>query len=105
MPGKGRRRFVGTLAGAAAGLGAATAVEAQAPPRVTMDQAGDRRRRLGAALRELNEAAGLGVAPEDLERAEAYATGAILEADAKLRPRVLDEGLDLPVAFRARRRP
>ena len=56
-------------------------------------------------MRELNAAAGLGVTPEELERAEAYATGAILEAEARLRPLVLAEGLDLPVIFQARRRP
>jgi hypothetical protein len=70
-----------------------------------MEQAGDRRRRLAAALRQLNEAAGLGIAPDELERAEAYASGAILEAEAKLRPRRLDGALDLPVVFRARRLP
>jgi hypothetical protein len=70
-----------------------------------MERTGEERRRLGAALRELNDAAGLGVTGDELERAEAYATGAILEAEAKLRPLVLDPGLDLPVVFRARRRP
>ena len=98
---RSRRRFLGLLTAAAAAEGGA---EAQAPPRASMDVAGDRRRRLGAALRELNEAAGLGVTADELERAEAYATGAILEAEAKLRPLALDEALDLPVAFRARRR-
>jgi len=105
MPTMGRRRFVGSLAGATGGLGAAGALEAQAPSREGMSQVGDRRRRLAAALRELNQAAGLGVAPDDLEGAEAYATGAILEAEAKLRPRVLAAGLDLPVVFGARRLP
>jgi len=105
MARKNRRRFIGLLTGVAAGVGAGKRAEAQAPPRVSMDEAGDRRRRLGAALRELNEAAGLGVTPDELERAEAYATGAILEAEAKLRPLVLDPALDLPVVFGARRRP
>lgn len=98
---KSRRRFLGLLAGAATAGGGA---EAQAPPHVSMDEVGERRRRLAAALRALNEAAGLGVTSDELERAEAYATGAILEAEAKLRPIVLDEGLDLPVEFAARRR-
>lgn len=102
---KGRRCFMGGLAGAAAALGAHGTAEAQAPPRVSLADADDRRRRLAAALRELNEVAGLGVTPEELERTEAYATGAILEAEAKLRPVVLDEALDLPVAFGARKRP
>jgi hypothetical protein len=70
-----------------------------------MEKTGDERRRLGAALRDLNDAGALGVTADELERAEAYATGAILEAAAKLRPLVLDPGLDLPVVFRARRRP
>jgi len=91
-----RRRFMGGLAGATAALGARGTAEAQAPPRVSLADAGDRRRRLAGALRELNEAAGLGVTPDELERAEAYATGAILEAEAKLRPIGLDEGLELP---------
>ena len=100
------RRSFGRLAAAVvAALGARGTVEAQAPPRVSPADAGDRRRRLAAALRELNDAAGLGVTPDELERAEAYATGAILEAETKLRPVVLDERLDLPLTFRARRRP
>lgn len=96
---------MGGLAGVSAALGARGTAEAQAPPRVSPTDAGHRRRRLAAALRELNEAAGLGVTPDELERAEAYATGAILEVEAKLRPVVLDERLDLPVTFSARRRP
>jgi len=104
MPRKSRRRFMGGLAGATAALGAGGTVRAQAPPRMSMDEAGDRRRRLAAALRELNQAAGLGVTPDELDRAEAYATGALIEAESKLRPVALDEGLDLPVTFGARRR-
>jgi hypothetical protein len=46
----------------------------------------------------------LGVTGEDLDRAELYATGALLEAEARLRPLVLPDGLDLPVVFKARRR-
>lgn len=99
-----RRRFLRLLTGATAALGGAIPADAQAPPRVSMDEAGDRRRRLGAALRALNEAAELGVTADELERAEAYVTGAILEAQAKLRPIALDDSLDLPVVFRARRR-
>ncbi len=99
-----RRRFLALLTGASGALSGAIAVDAQAPPRVSMDEAGDRRRRLGAALRALNETAGLGVTPDELERAEAYATAAIVETQAKLRPIELGDGLDLPVVFRARRR-
>jgi hypothetical protein len=105
MPNEARRRFVALLGAAATGLGSSKTAEPQAPARVSMDHVGERRRRLGAALRELNEAAGLGVTDEDFERTEAYATGALLEAEAKLRPLVLDERLDLPVVFTARRRP
>jgi hypothetical protein len=105
MRGEGRRRFVALLAGAAAALRGLGSARAQAPPKVSMEEAGERRRRLGKALRELNEAAGLGVTPEDLDRAEAYATGAILEAEQKLRSLVLDDSLDVPIVFRARRRP
>jgi hypothetical protein len=101
MKGRSRRRFLGLLTAAAAAGGGA---DAQAPPRVSMDDAGERRRRLAAALRALNEAAGLGVTPDEQERAEAYATGAILEAEAKLRPIVFEDGLELPVQFAARRR-
>lgn len=104
MEDKARRRFLGLLAGAAAAAGGGRRAEGQAPPRVSMADTEDRRRRLGAALRELNEAAGLGVTSDELERAEAYATGALLEAEAKLRPLTLGEGLDLPVAFLARGR-
>ena len=104
MRGQSRRGFLGGLAAVTTAVGARGSAEAQAPPRVSLADGGDRRRRLAAALRELNDVAGLGVTPDELERAEAYATGAILEAEAKLRPIVLDEGLDLPVAFSARRR-
>lgn len=105
MPRLSRRRFMGGLVGGTTALGARGMAEAQAPPRVSPADGSGRRRRLAAALRELNEAAGLGVTPDELERAEAYATGAILEVEAKLRPIALAEGLDLPVAFSARRRP
>ncbi len=94
---------MGGLAVATAAL-AAHETETQAPPRVSLGAGDDRRLRLAAALRELNAAAGLGITPDELERAEAYATGAILEAETKLRPLVLDDGHDLTVAFRARRR-
>jgi hypothetical protein len=69
-----------------------------------MEQAGDRRRRLGDVLRELNQAAGLGITHDELERAEAYATGAILELEAKLRPLALEDRVEPPVAFQARLR-
>jgi hypothetical protein len=90
--------------GATAALASSTrGVEAQAPARGRDDQ-DDARKRLGAALRELNQAARLGITPEDLDRTEAYATGALLEVATRLRPLALPEGLDLPVVFRARSR-
>jgi hypothetical protein len=105
MRGAGRRRFVALLASGAATLRGLGSAQAQAPPKVSMEDAGERRRRLGRTLRELNEVAGLGVADDDLDRAEAYATGAILEAELKLRPLVLGDSLDVPIVFRARRQP
>jgi len=97
-----RRRFMAGVGSTALVLRAGSMAEAQAPPRASpTDGEG---RRLAAAIRELNQAAGLGVAPEDLDGAEAYAVGALLEAEAKLRTLSLDPGLDLPVVFRARRR-
>jgi hypothetical protein len=100
---RGRRRFIQGLSGAAA-LGGVPQAFAQAPPKLSMDEAGERQRRLSAALRALNEQGGLGVSAQDFDLAEAYATGALLEADARLRPLVLPEDLDVPVVFRARRR-
>ncbi len=101
---KSRRRFMAGAGVAALALGAKHGASAQAPPRVSLADAEERRRRLAAALKELNASAGLGVAPDDLEGAEAYAVGALLEAEARLRPLVLDPRLDLPVAFSARPR-
>jgi hypothetical protein len=100
----GRRPFL-RLLGAAAAVPRAREAMAQAPPKASLSEADGRRRELAAALRDLNARASLGVTPEDLDRAEAYATGALLEAETKLRSLTLDEGLDLPVVFRARRRP
>jgi hypothetical protein len=102
MTGKGRRGFIGLLTGAA--LGAARRGEPQAPAKASMEEAGARRQRLARVLRELNDTAGLGIAPDDVDRAEAYATAAILEMEKKLRPVRLRDDLDVPVVFRARRR-
>jgi hypothetical protein len=98
-----RRRFIAGLSGGLAAVSAAPKTEAQAPPRVSMDSADEPRRRLAAALKELNEAEGLDVTADELARAEAYAVGALLAVKAKLRPIVLDTSLDLPVSFSARR--
>lgn len=102
MKSTNRRRFLEGI-GVAAALGGVSGALAQAPPRMSMDEAGERQKSLSAALRALNEQGGLGVSAEDFDRAEAYATGAILEAETRLRPLVLPEGLDLPVVFKARR--
>ena len=99
-----RRRFMAGVGSTALVLHAGNTAEAQAPPRASPSDAEGRRRRVAAAIRELNQAAGLGVAQEDLDGAEAYAVGALLEAEAKLRTLSLDPGLDLPIVFRARRR-
>lgn len=101
---KGRRQFLGGLGAATVAVGAAREAGAQAAPRAGLADAPSNQKRLAAALRELNAAAALGVTPEDLDRAEAYATGALLEAAAKLRPLRLPDSLDLPVVFRARGR-
>jgi hypothetical protein len=90
--------------GAAAALSEATAAKAQAPAKVTLDGAEERQKRLAAALGALNEHGALGVSAEDFARAEAYATAALLEAAARLRPLVLADRLDLPVTFSARRK-
>jgi len=58
---------------------------------------------LERALQDLNQAAGIGIADDDFELARSYAAGAYREAAKTLRPIVLDAGLDLPVAFAARR--
>lgn len=104
MPRSGRRRFLRLLGATAAAARASQEVVAQAPPKAPLPETDVRRRELAAALRELNAKAGLGIAAEDVDRAEAYATGALLEAETKLRSLTLPEDLDLPVVFRARRR-
>jgi hypothetical protein len=100
-----RRRFIGWVGSVAAALSAGPReAAAQAFPKVTVADTEEGRRRLAQALRELNQAAGLGVTAEDFDRAEAYVTGALVEAEARLRPLVLPASLDLPVVFKARRR-
>jgi hypothetical protein len=91
------------MGGSTSALHGARAAEAQAPPKAPLDATDARRRELASALRELNAKAGLGVTAADLDRAEAYVTGALLEAENKLRSLPLPEGLDLPLVFRARR--
>jgi hypothetical protein len=105
MPRSGRRRFLELLAATATALRGWREAAAQAPPKAPLPETDPRRRELAAALRELNAKAGLRVTAEDLDRAEAYATGALLEAETKLRSLTLPEGLDLPLVFHARRRP
>lgn len=92
-----RRGFLGLFGGSLAAL-ATPAGPAQPPA------AEEGRERLARALAELNEAAGIGITPDEFERARRYATGVHLEARAKLRPLVLRDDLDLPVHFSARRR-
>ena len=86
-----RRHFLSILTGAAAACSAA-------PPK--NDAAGDE---IELALRDLNQAAGIGIADDDFERARSYAAGAYREAAKNLRSIELDSSLDLPVAFAAKR--
>ena len=99
----GRRAFIEALVGAAA-IGAADAAPAGAtlPQAVPERELAERERRLADALRALNDAAELGITPEELARAEAYATGALLEVARRLRPLVLEDRLEPPLGFHAR---
>lgn len=98
---KSRRGFMGWLTGALATLrpGAVQALEApasapggSAPPEPQRQ-----------ALRDWNAAAGLGVTDDELQRAEAYALGALGATRDLLRPIALDESLEPPLVFSARR--
>jgi hypothetical protein len=57
---------------------------------------------LDAALRELNEAAGIGVTSDEYDRARAYVTGVYEAARATLRPMVFREDLEMAVHFSPR---
>ena len=90
-----RRDFLTILAGASwAGVGCS-----ETPPRPEPPMEDEIER----ALQDLNQAAGIGITGEDFEMARAYAAGAHREAARSLRPIALDAGLDLPVAFAAKR--
>jgi len=86
-----RRHFLSILTGASWAAAACTAEK----PSSEDD--------LERALQDLNQAAGIGIAADDFELARSYAAGAYREAAKTLRPIVLDAGLDLPVAFAAKR--
>lgn len=86
-----RRHFLSILTGAAAACSA---------PSPRSDSPEDE---IELALRDLNQAAGLGIAEDDFERARSYAAGAYREAAKSLRTIELDPSLDLPVAFAAKR--
>ena len=60
--------------------------------------------RLVEALRAWNELGGLGIQPEDLDRAKDYCAGVYRDLPSTLRSVVLDDQLDLPIQFSARRR-
>jgi hypothetical protein len=98
MKARNRRKFLGAMGGSLAALSLPASRWAQTP-------AAGPEERLVSALRELNEAAGIGITSEEFERARAYAAGVYRDAAAKLRPLVPAEGLDLPILFSARRRP
>lgn len=85
-----RRHFLATLTG----VSFSAACTREKPP--SEDD-------LERALAALNQAAGIGIADDDFELARSYAAGAYREAAKSLRPIVLDAGLDLPVAFAAKR--
>jgi len=104
MAKKSRRQFVGLLGASAAMASSPGEASAQAPSREKVAEGDEARKRLSAALRELNQEAALGVATEDFDRAEAYMTGALREAARLLRPLPLAEGTEPAVVFRARRR-
>jgi hypothetical protein len=89
-----RRHFLAILTGLSGAATSWAACSGEAPP--FEDE-------LEGALAELNDAAGIGIAAEDFERARSYAAGAYREAARSLRPLALDPGLDLPVAFAAKR--
>ncbi len=95
-----RRTFLGLLAAALSAAGWRR-IDRQLPPGDLAQS--DQQKRLAAALRDLNDAGRLGIARDDFDRAEAYATGVYRDLDAKLRPIALDDSLDLPVTFTARR--
>ena len=97
-----RRSFLTGATAAATILATGAATAEQAPARGPVDDPGGRRQRLANALRELNEAAGLGIPEGELSAAEAYAVGAILEAEAKLHPIVLPDDRELSTWFAAR---
>lgn len=82
-----RRKFVTALAGVWGSIACAP----------TEKQSGEEDP-LRRALGELNEAAAIGIAPDDFDLSWDYAAGAYREAAATLRPIVLDPALDLPVA-------
>jgi hypothetical protein len=84
-----RRHFLSLLTGAAAAC--------------TTQKSSSSEDDLERALADLNQAAGIGIAADDFELARSYAAGAYREAAKTLRPIVLDAGLDLPVAFAAKR--
>lgn len=102
MP-RSRRHFIAALTGGAVAARATTTAEAQAPPKVAMNETEEPRRRLAAEMKALNDAAGLGVTADEIERAQAYATGALLAARDRLRTIELDPSLDLAVSFSAKR--
>lgn len=87
-----RRNFIAVLAGTSwAAVGCAS------EPTPSGDD-------LERALEELNQAAGLGIADDDLAAALGYAAGTYREAAKSLRTIPLESSLDLPVAFSAKRR-
>ncbi len=86
-----RRHFLSILGGASCAAAACTSENAS--PEDDLER----------TLQDLNRTAGIGIADDDFELARSYAAGAYREAARTLRPIVLDSGLDLPLAFAAKR--
>ena len=104
MARRGRRQFIRMLGGTAAALPTVAAAR-RAPAQVVPQGAPDAgQMKVATLLGQMNETLGLGVPADEFERAKAYTAAVQLEARARLHPLVLDEALDVPTAFVARRR-
>ena len=98
-----RRWFLGLVAGSIAALSLPGSKGAGAEP-LPPDPSGEKPTpSLAGVMNALNETAGLGIPPEEVKRAERYATGVYGDLQSKLRPIHLGE--DLPLRFSAKRKP
>lgn len=90
-----RRHFLELTGGSLAAL-TLSSCDAPAPVDPSPDS------RLAASFAELNDAAAIGVTPEDFELARPYVTGVFREAQAKLRSMALRDDLEIAVRFTPR---